>query len=102
MANKGDRETFWQRMRRGYERFSYQRLRFEGEGNHLLTVQGSCAILEYTRECIVLETRDPDVRKVCVCGRDLLCLSYYPDAVRIRGVIVSVTFCENGGKTDAN
>ncbi len=102
MSNQGERETFWRRMRRGYDRLSFQSLRCESESNRTLTVQGCCAILEYTYECIVLQTRDPNVGAVCVCGRELLCLSYHPDAVRIRGEISSVSFCKDGGKWREN
>ena len=98
MANKEERKTFWTRLRQGYDRLAFQCLRCESESNRTLTVQGCCAILEYTRESIVLQACDPDVGTVCICGQELLCLSYHPDAVRIRGVISSVNFGKDGGK----
>ena len=101
MADRSKRngESVWRRLACGYDRLLLRNCRCESMGNRLLTVQGCCEILEYGRECILLSVRDPDVETLCICGRDLLCLSYHPDAIQIRGEISSVAFgCGEGGK----
>ena len=102
---KREGESVWQRLRQGCDRVLLRNCRCESLSNRLLTVQGCCDIVAYGRECILLAVRDPDVREICICGRDLLCLSYHPDAVQIQGEIFSVTL-DSGehvkeGETDA-
>ena len=93
MADRSKRqnESLWRRLSRGYDRLMLHNCRCESVGNRFLTVQGCCDITEYGRECIVLTVRDPDVRMLYIRGRDLLGLSYHPDAVQIRGEIFSLT-----------
>lgn len=89
---KREHESLWRRLRCSCDRLMMQNCRCESLSNQLLTVQGCCRIVEYQTEHILLSVRDPDVKEICICGRDLLCLSYHPDAVQIRGKILSVTF----------
>ncbi len=102
--NKGEGESLWRRVCRRYDRLLLHNCRCESLSNRFFTVQGCCDIVEYGRECILLAVRDPDVGQVCICGRNLLCLSYHPDAVQIRGEIFSVTFgcCKHSAGREAS
>ena len=89
-----DRPPLWQRMRDEYGRATLRCCRTEIMGISRMTVQGCKEILEYGRRCIRLSVCDPDVRQMVICGEDMVCLSYHPDAVMIEGCIRTVSFCD--------
>lgn len=61
-----------------------------------IVVQGCRDILEYGRETICLAVDDPDIDRLIVCGGELVCLSYHPDAVIIEGNIQTIDFAHHG------
>ncbi len=96
-ADASHRSPLWRRIRAEYDRATLTCCRVEMMGCCQMTIQNCTEILEYGRECIRLAIRDPDARQIMICGRELLCLSYHPDAVMIEGCIDSVTFCNEQG-----
>lgn len=95
-----ERRPIWQRMKDEYGRATLRCCRAEIMGCSRMTVQGCREILEYGRCCIRLSVCDPDVRELVVCGEELVCLSYHPDAIMIEGRIRAVSFCDDGKAVD--
>ncbi len=93
--NNEARSSLWCRVRRACADFAQRGSRAELVGCRHLTLQGCDAILDYGRECIRLSVKDPDVCEVIICGKDLVCLSYHPDAVLVQGVIYGITLCRD-------
>ena len=93
-----DTRRLWQRMRARYQRATLSVCRLLCTGCGEMIVQGCTGIEEYGRQCIRLTICDPDARALTVTGRDLVCLSYQPAAVRIQGSIQSVCFCRYDGE----
>ena len=87
------RPPLWQRIRAEYDRATLSCCRVEMMGCGQMLIQSCTEILEYGRERIRLAVRDPDARQLVICGSELICLSYHPDAVSIKGCICTVTFC---------
>ena len=98
MANqpKEERMALWRRIRETYDRVTAGGCRSEVIGCSRLTLQGCEEILEYGCRCIRLAVKDPDMRQVIVCGEELLCLSYHPDAIQVQGKIHCVRFERTG------
>lgn len=94
--NHAKKRSLWGRVRQTYGRATLSVCRLLCTGGGSMTVQGCTDILEYGRTCIRLSVCDPDVSGVAICGRDLVCLSYQPDAVRIEGEIRTIRFCRCG------
>lgn len=90
---QGRREPLWRRMRAEYDRVTLNCCRIEAMGSRRVLVQGCEEILAYGRECICLGIRDPDVRVLAINGRELVCLTYHPDAVVVEGEICTLRFC---------
>ena len=95
------RESLWRRMRREYDRALLHCCRMEMMGRHRLVVQGCQDILEYGRTRIRLAVCDAEIDSLLVCGCELSCLSYHPDAVVIEGEIGTVCFCSGEGSEEA-
>ena len=93
-----NKRSLWRRVRQTYDRTTLSVCRLLCTGGGSMTVQGCTDILEYGKTCIRLSVCDPDIGEVAVCGRNLLCLSYQPDAVRIEGDIDSICFCRYDGE----
>ena len=91
--SKEERTPLWRKMQEHYERATLSVCRVLCTGCGSMTVQGCRDILAYGDTCIRLAVCDPDARQIVILGEELLCLSYHPDAVRIKGRIRSVCFC---------
>lgn len=87
------RVGLWRRVRAHCEHATLRMCRMELMGNERAVVQGCEEILEYGRERICLSVRDPEVARVVIGGTGLVCLSYHPDAVVVKGNISSIGFC---------
>ena len=88
----------WRRLQAGYERATLSVCRLLCTGCSELTVQGCTGIVEYGKCCIRLAVCDPDAGEMVISGRELYCLSYQPDAVRVKGKICSICFCRYDGE----
>ena len=77
----------WRRLQAGYERATMSVCRLLCTG-----------IVEYGKCCIRLAVCDPDAGEMVISGRELYCLSYQPDAVRVKGKICSICFCRYDGE----
>lgn len=100
LDGRDERRPIWQRMKDEYERVTLRCCRIEIMGCSRMTVQGCREILEYGRCCIRLSVCDPDARELAVCGEELVCLSYQPDAIMIEGRIRTVNLCDQGKAVD--
>lgn len=101
MKREGQKkESLWRRMRREYDRALLHCCRMEMMGRRRLVVQGCRDILEYGRTRIRLAVCDAEIGSLLVCGGELNCLSYHPDAVVIEGEIDTVCFCSGEGSVD--
>ncbi|MBR5615442.1 MAG: YabP/YqfC family sporulation protein [Clostridia bacterium] len=92
------RGPLWKRVRDRYDRVTGRCLRGELQGCRQLVLQGCEKILEYGNCRIRLSLRDPDACEIVVCGRELVCLTYHPDAVVVQGMIHYISFCCDGAE----
>ncbi len=90
---QGGKRPLWQRMRTMCDQVTHRDLQAELTGAGELKVQGCERILDYTPDCIHLAVRDGKVCEMVICGRELVCLSYHPDAILIRGRIEGIRLC---------
>lgn len=90
---KKERGLLWRRLQEQYDRALGRGLRGEIQGCRQLILQGCEEILEYGKCRIRLSLRDPDACEIIVSGRELVCLSYHPDAVVVQGRIQQITYC---------
>lgn len=97
-GERRERRSLWKRIKAEYGRATWLCCRAEITGGSRMTVQGCREILEYGKCLIRLSVCDPDVRELAVCGEELVCLSYHPDAVMIEGRIRAVEL--RGGTAD--
>lgn len=95
-----ERGSLWRRLREQYDRATGRGLRGEMQGCRQLILQGCEEILEYGKCRIRLALRDPDACEIIVVGRELVCLSYHPDAVVVQGRIQQITFYCEGEEED--
>ena len=89
-------KPLWRRMRDEYDSALGRCCRAQLAGGGGLVLQGCEEILEYGQTCICLRVRDPQIERVIVCGVNLVCLSYHPDAVELQGCIECVRFVRQG------
>jgi len=65
----------------------------EIRGQRSVTVRGCGRILHYSEDRVCLALFDGRLE---ICGEDLVCTSYYPNAVGIEGCVFSVNFIKVG------
>ena len=93
-------KSLWRRMRDGYDRAMGRRCRTQMTGGEGIVLQGCEEILEYGPTCICLRVRDPDIERIILCGQGLVCLSYHPDAVDVKGSIECIRVVRRSKETE--
>lgn len=75
------------RLRAAYKEELSLGCRGELTGRRRLMIQGCESILDYDETCIRLCVRSGELEEMVICGKELLCQSYHPDAIVIVGEI---------------
>lgn len=98
MKERGRRRL--QRVRAALEGVIFQGCRGELTGRRRLMIQGCDRILDFGERCIRLSMREGEVREMAIQGESLRCLSYYPDAIVIVGVIEHIELLGGEGQRE--